>query len=90
VDKLLAFVNKFKTLLISLGIIGAAFLAFNAKVTDYARLPGTVDQLEEQVTALENVVQDLRMLLCVERAHRDGTDPMDCVEAWKDEEAAKQ
>jgi hypothetical protein len=64
-------------------------LAINAAITDYARLPGTVTELEEQVKELKNVVQDFRMLLCAERAHREGTDPMDCVDTWKEEEARK-
>ncbi len=56
----------------------------------YATMPSTVEQLEEQVRELKNVVQDFRMLLCAERAHREGTDPMECVDVWKEEEASKR
>ncbi len=95
-DNALAFVNKFKGLLIGLGVIGASLLAINTAITDFARLPGTVkeletqaSELEDQVKELKNVVQDFRMLLCAERAYREGTDPMECVDMWKEEEARK-
>jgi hypothetical protein len=74
-----------------------AIVAFSGTITDLARAPARIARMEEQAARIEakldtvsNMAQDLRLLVCVQRAERRGESSMHCLDEWKQREDSKQ
>jgi hypothetical protein len=88
-EKLTKFLTSVKALIVAGIALLALLVLVSGTITDYARLPARVEQLDAKIDTVATMAQDLRFLVCVEKAEQENRSTMECFEDWRAAEARK-